>query len=287
VALWVLFNDSSGEQVLTEKWIQGFTKSSEGWLFTKIEDNSVRFSVSSAGQEELMVDSALLEIPAASWIHFAATRNAGKIVILMNSTPVAEGFSLLNLNSTSSLKFGHRGNPIDTPGSEDDSGFYLNGRIDEVQLFVGTALSDDQIKAIYESGSAGLCKSPPKIYLPLIFKGINRVCPGGPGSPPTLDWVTLTPNLVPANSTPQVLVYFSFLDANGDLDNGTFNYVSPAGQTVSFPLPNELAGITSYTVGAMVIITTDSQKGTFKIPTWLKDKNGNCSNIVYVDWTQY
>jgi hypothetical protein len=77
----------------------------------------------------------------------------------MNGMPVAEGEPpLLNLDSTSSLKFGHRGNPEDTPGSEDEGGFYLNGRIDEVQLFVGRALSPEQIKAIYEAGSAGVCK---------------------------------------------------------------------------------------------------------------------------------
>jgi len=125
------------------------------------------------------------------------------------------------------------------------------------------------------------------VYLPVISKGFYRVCPGGPGTPPTLNWVTISPNSVPSNSNTQVFVQFSFSDPNGDLDNGTFNYLSPAGQTVSLPLPNELAGISSYTVSAMVIIATDSQKGAFKIPTWLKDKNGNCSNIVYVNWTQY
>jgi hypothetical protein len=58
----------------------------------------------------------------------------------------------------SSLKFGHRGSPEDTPGSEDEEGFYLNGRIDEVQLFVGTALTREQIKAIYLAGSGEVCR---------------------------------------------------------------------------------------------------------------------------------
>jgi hypothetical protein len=34
------------------------------------------------------------------------------------------------------------GNPSDTPGSEDDREFFLDGRIDEIELFVGRALSD-------------------------------------------------------------------------------------------------------------------------------------------------
>ena len=36
------------------------------------------------------------------------------------------------------------------------SGFYLNGRIDEVELF-NRALSDLEIKSIYEAGHAGKC----------------------------------------------------------------------------------------------------------------------------------
>jgi hypothetical protein len=126
-----------------------------------------------------------------------------------------------------------------------------------------------------------------RLFLPILSKGVNRFCPGGPGSPPTLYGVILMPNVIPANSNTQVYVQFSFSDPDGDLDNGTFNYIAPSGQTVSLALPGNLAGITTATIGAYVIITTDNQKGTFSIPTWLVDKAGNCSNIVSVDWTQY
>jgi hypothetical protein len=64
----------------------------------------------------------------------------------------------LNLDSGSSLKFGHRGNVDDTPGSIDTRDFYVNGRIDEVELFVGTALSEEQIRALYAAGGDGKCK---------------------------------------------------------------------------------------------------------------------------------
>jgi parallel beta-helix repeat protein len=37
--------------------------------------------------------------------------------------------------SNSSLKLGHRGNPTDTPGSVDNSGYYLNGLIDEIKIY--------------------------------------------------------------------------------------------------------------------------------------------------------
>jgi hypothetical protein len=78
----------------------------------------------------------------------------------MNGVPVAnsEDAPVVNVDSDSSLKFGHRGNPEDTPGSEDDRGFYLNGGIDEAQIFVGRALSPDQIRAIFSAGRAGICK---------------------------------------------------------------------------------------------------------------------------------
>jgi hypothetical protein len=62
------------------------------------------------------------------------------------------------LDTTSSLKFGHRGSPNDTPGSLDDRGFFLDGRIDEIELFVERALSDDEIRSIYFAGAEGKCK---------------------------------------------------------------------------------------------------------------------------------
>jgi hypothetical protein len=159
VDLWVLFNDTAGEQILVEKWIQRFSDAGTvGWTFTKLEDNKLVLALSSSDGSGWGVDSPPLAIPSGNWVHFAATRGAGKITLYMNGVQVAETFSLLNVNSNSSLKFGHRGNPTDTPGSEDDSGFYLNGRIDEVGIFVGRALPPGQVRAIFEAGSAGKCK---------------------------------------------------------------------------------------------------------------------------------
>lgn len=72
----------------------------------------------------------------------------------VNGNQVAVGAGPGNLNTTSSLKFGRRGSP-------DPRGFFLNGRIDEVELFVGRALSNSEIAAIYNAGSAGKCKERP------------------------------------------------------------------------------------------------------------------------------
>lgn len=88
-------------------------------------------------------------------------RRSCGITIFVNGTPMASGplGSGGNVDTTSSLKFGHRGGPSDTPGSSDGRGFFLNGRIDELELFVGRALSDAEIGAIYYAGSKGKCKS--------------------------------------------------------------------------------------------------------------------------------
>ena len=99
-----------------------------------------------------------LSIPAGLWHHFAVTRQEGVVTLFVNSLPVASGEVPHNLDSTSSLKFGHRGNFNDTPGSESDQEFYLNGLVDEVQVFVGRALPRGLIRAIYKAGNSGECK---------------------------------------------------------------------------------------------------------------------------------
>src|SRR5262249_41387686 len=72
--------------------------------------------------------------------------------------------ALANLDTTSSLKFGHRGNPTDTPGSTDTRDFYLNGSLDEVSLY-NRALTAGELLAIYNAGVSGKCLSalPPAI----------------------------------------------------------------------------------------------------------------------------
>lgn len=170
VDLWVNFNDTSGEQVLVEKWIQG-DGYVNGWTLTKLDNQVLRLAMDSGARNEADLDSGELTIVPGIWYHFAATRQGPEVTLFLNGVPVAQNSDVgaSNLNSPSSLKFGHRGNPEDTPGSIDERGFYLNGRIDEVELFVGTALSEDQILAIYQSGSAGKCKDnvqpPPALDL--------------------------------------------------------------------------------------------------------------------------
>ena len=119
------------------------------------------------------------------WIHFAARRSGGVASIFVNGMEVATAPFVDNADSISSLKFGHRGSPDDTPGSTDPRGFFLNGRIDEVDLFVGRALSDAEIQAIFAAGSAGKCKIVNDFVafdpIPSTFRFTKDTtgCPGG------------------------------------------------------------------------------------------------------------
>jgi hypothetical protein len=157
VDLWVNFNTTAGEQVLVEKYVENFGLTPPGWVLTKLEDNSLRFGTGPAFEGH-GVTSTPLSLPDNTWIHFAARRSSGVASIFVNGMEVATAPFVDNADSDSSLKFGHRGSPDDTPGSLDTSGFFLNGRIDEVELFVGRALSDTEIQAIFVAGRAGKCK---------------------------------------------------------------------------------------------------------------------------------
>jgi len=161
VDLWVKFNGTGGEQILVEKWVQGFANPSTGWTLTKLEDNAIVLALASS-EGEFGIGSAPIAIPSDVWLHFAAQRSGSEFGIFMNGVQIASGAvdesASFDLDTTASVKFGHRGSPEDTPGSEDERGFFLNGRIDEVELTVGRALSDEEIVDIYLAGAAGKCK---------------------------------------------------------------------------------------------------------------------------------
>jgi len=156
VSLWVYFNDTSDEQVMIEKWTQRFDeKKSEGWTLTKI-DGGVRLEVSAPYSDaDYGVDSSENLVAPYTWYHFAARRNGSDLTLFFNGMPIGstEIPTELHVNSASSLKLGHRGNRDDTPGSEEEREVYLNGLLDEVQVF-NTALSDTEIQAIYNASSA-------------------------------------------------------------------------------------------------------------------------------------
>ncbi len=122
------------------------------------------------------------------------------------------------------------------------------------------------------------------VFLPIILRNDYKK---PPGTPPTLINATVSPNSGPAGGTISVYIQFTFTDPDGDLDNGSLNFLSLSGQPVTIPLGSSFAGLKSGTGGGTLSLTLENQKGTFNIPCWLVDKAGNKSNFFYVQWTQY
>jgi glucose/arabinose dehydrogenase len=158
IGLCVKFNSTVNEEVLAEKYIETFGSSATGWTLTKLSSNVLRLALTDGVDAPVDIDSKALTLPLNTWIYFAARRSGSTITTFMNGQAVASGTCAYNLNSTSSLKLGHRGNPTDTPGSTDTRQFYLNGSVDEAQFYVGTALTNTQILGISNDGAAGESK---------------------------------------------------------------------------------------------------------------------------------
>lgn len=152
IDLWVKFNTLNGEQIIIEKYVETFgTPSPPGWSMSKPSD---RLFFGFGGAQQLNVQP----VAAQTWNHVAVTRSGTTFKLYLNG--VVRDTQTLNPSLTApaaALKLGHRGAPNDTPGSLDTRGFYLSGLIDEVEIF-NRALSDSEVQAIYNAGSAGKCK---------------------------------------------------------------------------------------------------------------------------------
>jgi hypothetical protein len=154
ISLWVKFASTQGEQVLIEDWIANRELAGRnGWTLTKLKTNVLGFGTNAGG-----VDSEPLDLAIDTWIHVVARQADGEVSTFVDGRLVANG-PLVKPNrstdTTASLKIGHRGSPDDTPGSQDRRGFFLNGSIDEVALYIGHGPSDSAIRRIYET--RGVC----------------------------------------------------------------------------------------------------------------------------------
>ena len=151
VSLWVRFDDTAGEEVLIEQFVQ---EPLAGWTLTKLDDSVIRLAIDTSDDrvDGLVVDSPVQPITAGTWLHVAARREGDRFSIVINGAEVASaklatGVSA-NLSAPTSLKFGRRG---------DDRGLFLNGALDEVELVLGRAESNEELAATYRAGAAGTC----------------------------------------------------------------------------------------------------------------------------------
>jgi hypothetical protein len=157
VSWWTMFDATEGESVLLEKWIQG-AEDTMGWTVTMSEKHMEGTLVDAAFTLEttggFSARTPPLRVDQRTWIHFAVRRSGNTFDLLINGEVLASNAApkrtVIDLDSPASLKFGHRGSREDTPGSVDDRGLFLNGRIDEVRIF-GRAVSNDEIRAMIEA----------------------------------------------------------------------------------------------------------------------------------------
>jgi hypothetical protein len=182
VDLWVNFRDTGPEQVLIEKYVETVSPSRTGWTLTKLASsdptgpNDLRFATPGAidpNTAEIVEAGTILA--ANTWYHVTVTRSSGTFNGYLNGALVDTFTPTVNpdLDSTSSLKLGHRGNPTDTPRSRDTRQFFLNGLIDEVEIF-NRALGDGEIEAIYNAGSGGKCLPGSRVAFPDLTASLVR-----------------------------------------------------------------------------------------------------------------
>jgi hypothetical protein len=156
LTFWVKFTSTPGNrQVLLENWIETFVPAtSRGWSLINPNDRSIAL-VTGGGSGMLIAHR--LTLPVGTWIHVAVRRSAQRLSAFVNGS-LAGTESIAGSPpepaSNASLKFGHRGDSSDTPGSRDHRGFFLHGDLDEVELFVGHGLSNSQIRQIFQAQSS-------------------------------------------------------------------------------------------------------------------------------------
>jgi hypothetical protein len=169
VDLWVYFRTLDEEQVLIERYIEDIygDANRRGWTLTKLssanpEPNDLRFATRGGASDTAEILEVGTITAPNTWYHVAVTRTSGTFRGYLNGVLVDTHAPAVNpdLDSSASLKFGHRGNPTDTPGSNDDRQLYLDGLIDEVEIFE-LALVPSEIADIYNAGSDGKCKCEP------------------------------------------------------------------------------------------------------------------------------
>ncbi len=146
LSFWVNFASIEGEMILIEKWIEKHGPLSEGWTLTKLVDNTLLFAANPGG-----CSTPLSFIPLNNWINIVVTRSSGNFEIYWNATSLVSASIPYIVPSTSSMKFGHRGNPSDTPGSLGNSGgFFLDGLLDEVRIY-NRGMTADEITYHFEN----------------------------------------------------------------------------------------------------------------------------------------
>ena len=138
VNFWVNLAADGGEMVMVEKFDESV---GTGWTLAR-RFGSVYFATSGVDIQT----SASIDVGV--WTHIAMRRSGGTITLFKDGAPIDSATAAFNFDNSHELLFGRR---------RGGQGFFWNGRIDEIQLHIGAALSDAEILAIYSAGSEGQC----------------------------------------------------------------------------------------------------------------------------------
>ena len=138
VNFWVNLTADGGEMVMVEKFDENV---GTGWTLAR-RFGSVYFATSGVDiQTSTPIDVGV-------WTHIAMRRSSGTVTLFKDGAPIDSATAVFNFDNSHELLFGRR---------RGGQGFFWNGRIDEIQLHIGTGLSDAEILAIYNAGSDGQC----------------------------------------------------------------------------------------------------------------------------------
>ncbi len=92
----------------------------------------------------------LVDLPLNTWTHLAATFDGATFSFYMDGALIGTGNGILGSPAAANLKIGGSG----------DCGGTFQGQLDEVQIF-NRALSQAEVQAIFDAGSAGQCHNQP------------------------------------------------------------------------------------------------------------------------------
>jgi hypothetical protein len=131
INFWINYNSLEGEQVLIEKWIQSEVA---GWTLTSFPtDPSLRFATSEDGHERDL-DVFIDEIETNIWYFVQVVRLGGLVQIYWDSILLGEMERPYNFDLHTPLII----------GSREGSSHFLNGKIDEIKIYVDKPIDEPE-----------------------------------------------------------------------------------------------------------------------------------------------
>jgi hypothetical protein len=154
VDAWVKFKSLTGDQSIVDKMNAPTTVvNSDGWRLLKQADNHIWFcfgggTVNGCQPSASTTVRSNATVNANIFYHIAAVKSGSSIRLYINGS----------LDNTNTLTAFTDTNSVDLfAGSDADSSAFMNGLIDEIELF-NRALTATEIQSIFSAGSIGKCK---------------------------------------------------------------------------------------------------------------------------------